>query len=411
MKDTRLFEQILEISLPWYVKEVNLNKESKELRVEISYRETIWACPECRRPMHIHEYNDRRWRHLDSCQFKTIITAKIPRVQCPTHGTQVVKVPWAEERSRFTLLFERLAIDVLLECSVSGACDLLGISWDEASGIKQRAVKRGMSRKEAKVCAHIGVDEKRAGRGQNYVTVVADTTQEKATVEFVGDGHTHESLDAFYQGLNDVQLKGIMSVSMDMWDAYKNSTISNVPGGAEKIVYDRYHISQCMNNAVNQVRKWEHATLQSKGDDALKGTRQMWLFGKENLPEKHFQGFEALRGKNLKTARAWAIKEQLRDFWDCSSVKEAREFFNDWYNWAIRSKLEPIKKTARMMKKRLPNILTYFKYFVTNAALEGLNNKIQSIIQKAYGYRNKERFKMDILFHCGGLNLYPGLPQ
>jgi transposase len=167
LKDTRLFEQILEISLPWYVKEVNLNKESKELSVEISYRETIWACPECRCAMHIHEYNDRRWRHLDSCQFKTIITAKIPRVQCPTHGTQVVKAPWAEERSRFTLLFERFAIDVLLECSVSGACDLLGISWDEASGIKQRAVKRGMSRKEAKVCAHIGVDEKRAGRGQN----------------------------------------------------------------------------------------------------------------------------------------------------------------------------------------------------------------------------------------------------
>src|SRR3989304_6219517 len=132
MNDTRLYEQILGLVAPWTVKLVALKKAEGIIEVEVVCAETAWACPECGVRMHIHEWDQRRWRHLDSCQYKTILVANVPRVKCGTHGSQMVKVPWAEPKSRFTAWFERLAVDVLLECSTSGACDILRITWDEA---------------------------------------------------------------------------------------------------------------------------------------------------------------------------------------------------------------------------------------------------------------------------------------
>ena len=145
----------------------------------------------------------------------------------------------------------------------------------------------------------------------------------------------------------------------------------------------------------------------AQGDDILKHTRQLWLYGMENVPAKHAQRFDEIKKLNLETSRAWAIKEVFRSFWLCDTVKKAERYFGQWYGWAIRSRLEPVKKVARMCKRHLDNILTFFQHRHTNGPMEGLNNAIQGLIKKAYGYRNKERFKTDIFFHLGGLDLYP----
>jgi transposase len=143
------------------------------------------------------------------------------------------------------------------------------------------------------------------------------------------------------------------------------------------------------------------------GDERLAGTKYVWLYGWENLPDIHRERFDELRGQRLKTSRAWAIKELFRDFWASETVEEGKEFFRHWYGWAIRSRLEPIKRVAKSFKRHLDNILTYFTHRITNAALEGLNNRIAGLVKKAFGYRNRERFKTDILFHLGALDLYP----
>ncbi len=162
-----------------------------------------------------------------------------------------------------------------------------------------------------------------------------------------------------------------------------------------------------MNEAVNDVRKSEHRRMQAQGDDTLKSTQQLWLYGMENVPAKHAQRFEEIKELNLETSRAWAIKEVFRSFWLCDTAKKAGRYFGQWYSWAIRSRLEPVKKVARMCKRHLSNILTFFEHRHTNGPMEGLNNAIQGLIKKAYGYRNKERFKIDIFFHLGGLDLHP----
>ena len=411
MQDIQLYERLLGLSRPWEVSRVTLKREAQEIEVEVRCIESVWGCPTCGRQMQGHGHEHRRWRHLDSCQFKTIVVCEVPRVRCLEHGSQQVSVPWADPRARFTRLFERLAIDVLLECSVLGACELLGISWAEADGIKQRAVARGLARKPVSAPARLCVDEKSAGRGQNYLTIVASVeTGRSATVEYVGEGRKRETLDAYWQSLTPEQRTGVEAVGMDMWEPFFNSALTYVPGAADKIVHDPFHLVSYMNGALNEVRKAEHRVLLEAGKRTLSGSKQLWLYGMENLPPDRVAEFERLKEQKLQTSRAWAIKEMFRDFWDCGSIKEGRDFFRRWYDWAIRSRLEPVKKVARMFKRHLDNIVTFFQHRLTNGSIEGLNNKVQSLVKKAYGYRNPERFKADIFFHLGGLDLHPN-PQ
>jgi len=408
MQDYQLYQQILGIDEPWRVKRVTLNRPAGAVEVEVECLETVWGCPICQQRMHVHDWDRRRWRHLDSCQFQTILVAEVPRVECAAHGTQTVAVPWAEKYGRFTRLFARLAIDVMRECSVAAACEILGISWDEADGIKQRAVQRGLARKVPRVMPRLCVDEKSVGVGQCYMTIVAEVAPGVAArVEYVGEGRKRESLDAFWTSLSATQREGVEAVAMDLWEPFMQSTMAHVPEAAGKVVHDPFHLVQYMNGAVNEVRKAEHRRLLAQGDPILSGTRQLWLYGMENVPAAAAARFDQVKEINLQTSRAWAIKEVFRSFWLCADAVEARRQFDLWYGWAMRSQLKPVKKVARMFKRHLANILTFFTHRLTNGPIEGLNNKIQGLIQKAFGYRNHARFKTDVLFHLGGLDLYP----
>ena len=162
----------------------------------MEHEPTRWPCPHCGETLPAFDHAaERTWRHLDTCQFQTHLHAEIPRVPCPTHGVKQVRVPWAEPRSRFTGLLERLIIDLILQCStVKGACVIAGVSWDEAWGVMNRAVARGHARKEARPIRYIGVDEKAFCKGHRYHTIVCDL--QRATVEFVAEDRKTESLAA-----------------------------------------------------------------------------------------------------------------------------------------------------------------------------------------------------------------------
>ena len=407
MKDIRLYEQILGLQSPWKVETVELKREAGEIEVSVRCEQTSWVS-EAGERLHVHGYEERRWRHLDSCQFRTYLRAKVPRVKYPDGHTELVRVPWAEKNSRFTMLFERLAIDLLQECSVKAACEILRINWDASDGIKQRAVQRGLRRRPSVSFERLCVDEKSYGNGHQYLTLVAQIHADRsATVTYIDEGRQEATLQRFWEGLSEAQKAGVQAVAMDMWKPYINATMAQLPGAAQKIVHDPFHLHRHMNEAVNTVRKQEHAALLKQGDERLKGSRYYWLYGGENRPEHVVEAWSALKVDSLKTARAWAIKEMFRWFWKCPSEKKASWFFSNWYSWAIRSRLDPVKKVARMLKKHLPQVLSFFRHRLTNAAIEGLNNKIQAIVKKAYGHRNVQRFMNDIYFHLGGLDLYP----
>ena len=244
----------------------------------VAHDATKWPCPDCGvRLAGFDHAEERTWRHLDTCQFQTHLHAEIPRVQCPSHGVKQVRVPWAEPRSRFTLLMERLVIDLILQCStIKGACAIGGISWDEAWGIMQRAVARGQRRKVARPIAYLGVDEKAFRKGHRYHTVVCDL--ERSTVEFVAEERTTASLMAFYTQLTDQQKSALQAVAMNMWEPYIGATRESLPDGETKIVFDRFHIMREMTKAVDTVRKHEHREfLRAGGDSPLTGTKYVCM--------------------------------------------------------------------------------------------------------------------------------------
>lgn len=411
MRDVTFYEQILGLEEPWRVDRVKLDVNEKRVDIHLAHEAGVtWHCPECGRDseaLSCHDHvAERTWRHLDTCQFQTLLHARLPRVNCPEHGVVQVAASWAEPRSRFTLLFERWIIDVIEQCStVSGACKLLGIGWDQAFGVMQRAVARGQARKAAEPIKHLGVDEKAFRKGHSYMTVVCDL--DAGRVEHVAEDRTTQSLGEYFESLTNEQLAGIKAVAMDMWPAYIKATMEHVPLASGKIVFDRFHIVKLLNESVDKVRRQENKSLRQEGDDTLVGTKHLWLYGRENLPEKRTEQFQAVKDLKLKTSRAWAIKETLRDLWDYRSLAWARKFFDQWFGWARRSQLDPIKKVALTLKRHLDNILTYCQHRITNGVAEGLNSKIMSIKRKARGHRNKDNFKTAIYFFCGGLDLYP----
>jgi len=409
MKDTKLYEAALGLEYPWHVTSVNFQPEVGTVTVHVSTADQLWACPKCNQRMHVHDFETRQWRHLDTCQFRTIVEARVPRVKCNTHGTITVRVPWAEKHSRFTAFFERLAIDMLHDCSIKTVSRYLRLSWDEVDGIKARAVVRGLKRKESVRAKALCLDEKSVGQGHDYVTVITKVTEEAVFVDLITDGRDEKALDPYWKAQPPEELEKIQCVSMDMWQPYMNSVAANLPAGKDAITHDPFHIVKNMNAAVDAVRRQEIALLPYAQGQELKGTRFMWLYGIENLPEKWNDRLRALKDSQIRTARAWRLKETLRSLYQCESLVQATSFFHDWYRDAMRSKLDPVKKVAKCLKENISGVLNYFLFNITNAYSEGINSTIQAIIKRANGYRNRDRLKRDLYFHLGNLKMYPSV--
>lgn len=408
MQDKQLYQHLLGLDSPWSVSEVTLNMEEQQIDVCVEHPSgTKFCCPECGRSLACYDHvRDRQWRHLDSCQFKTILHAAVPRVQCPEHGVKQVRVPWAEKQSRFTILFERLAIDVLLATqTVTGAMSILRTNWDQTWNLLQRAVRRGQDRKEDKPLPRIGIDEKAFSKGQSYITLLYDL--DNSTVEAITDGNNTESGNACFSQLSLEQIASVEAVAMDMSAAYVKAAKQCIPLAEEKIVHDRFHVMQHATKAVDKVRRGEHRRLKKENDHRLSKTRYIWLTSQENLTDKQRVLLEDVFHLRLETGKAWAYKELLRDLWNHDDAASATIYFKDWYRRVIHTKLEPMKKVARMIKERLANVVSYCTHGITNAVAEGINSKIMSIKRRVGGYRNIENFKTAIFFHCGRLDLYP----
>lgn len=407
MEDTQLYTMLLGIKFPWRVNKVQVDMVLN--RVDVWVEEVQGAkfpCAVCKQESLVNDHTEEQvWRHLDTCQCQTLLHARLPRTKCLVDGVKQILAPWAEPRDQFTRLFESRLIDTLKECDVTGVTRLWGTSWDETWGVMLRAVTRGLSRKEKRVPTRIGVDEKSVGKGHDYESIVCDL--DRGTVEYVVDNREQKSLESYYQQFTEEELAQIRAIAMDMWDPYIAATRAYVPYADQKIVFDRYHAMTQVTKAVDKVRRSEHKVLAARGDFRLKGTKYLWLWNENNVPEWRREEFAGVKNAELKTSRAWAIKEAIREFWSYTYATCAEKYFKAWYFWATHSRLTPIIAAAKTLKGHLVNLLTYFKHRITNATSEGINSKIQMIKLMACGYRNREHYKAAIYFHCGGLDLYP----
>lgn len=408
MQDTSLYQQILGLTDPWYVVSVTLDVQQQRVDIHVDHRKDVtWTCPVCGNVVPLYDHAAKRtWRHLDSCQFKTFLHARIPRIACLEHGIRNVQLPWGERGGRFTLLMERLIIDVLQQCqTVTGACRLLRISWDEGWGVVIRAVSRGLLRRDLGEIKYLGVDEKSAKPGHQYVTIVSDL--ERAAVYSVAEGRDAQSLSSLYDRFTPQQRDAVQAVAMDMSKAFVRATCESLPEGQHKIVFDRFHIMALANDALNRVRQREIMRGNREVRQKLKRSKQLWLWGQENLPARHHDRFAQLRRLDLDTARAWGMKENLRRLWEMPTLIAARDHLVNWIHWAEASSLPPMRLLAKTLTRHMPHILNYALHPITSGVMEGINSKIQSVKRKAAGYRNTWNFMNAIMFYCGKLDLYP----
>jgi transposase len=403
MRDRDLYAKILGLAEPWEVADVDLDVAGKTVVVHLKHSAgAALSCPECGKPAPGYDTQPRRWRHLDTCQFETILAADVPRCSCSEHGVKQVRVPWAEPGSRFTALFECLAIDWMQEAGRSATARQLGISWSEADGIMQRAVKRGLARRTATTTPVLGVDEK-SFQGREFVTVVCDL--DDGRVLHVADGRGSEALTQCFEAMTAEQRDAVEAVAMDMHQPYVLATQSALPEAT--IVFDKFHVAKLASEAVDQVRRQESKELAEAGDERLKNTRYGWLRNPLNESAEQKAAAKDIRSSKLKTARAWRIKETLMDFFAYFREADARKYFSTWHAWASRCRLKPMQRLAKTLKSKLPTLLNWCRWPITNAMTEALNSKIQWIKYTARGFRSRDGFRRAIYFHCGKLALYP----
>ena len=401
------YQSILGLTPPWHVSDVVVDQAKREVNVRVEYPNGVLLhCPQCEAVCPGYDHKPRRWRHLNTMQFKTFIESEVPRIKCPEHGVLSVRVPWAEDKSRFTALLEAFAINVLKAVrSKVQAVELTELSWDQVDLIMDRAVKHGLDRRTIENLRFVGIDEKSFGRGHDYASILHDLDGRRV-LDVVPD-RTLEASKQLWERIPEEQRKNVQAVAMDMWDNYMKATQLFAPNA--DIVHDKFHCSRELGKGVDNVRKKEHRELkaENQGDSVLLKTKYIWLKNPDNWTDKQRACFQALKVDALQVGRAWAIKEAFSEFWDYPCAKLARKFFDHWYFWATHSRLKPMIDAAKTLKRHLPGLLAYCKHRITNAAAEGMNSKIQLIKANARGFRNFEKYRIAILFHCGRLDLYP----
>jgi transposase len=409
MESTELYQQILGITAPWFVESVDIDHQQTRITVILapSTGPSLFRCPKCdaRAPVYDH-HKARTWRHLDTCQFETFLTAQVPRLHCRACGVLTAPVPWAAPHGRFTLLFECFALDILCTAQVqSRAAELLRLTPEQVNYLMQRAVERGLERRDfLRPIPHLMVDEKSLQTGHHYVSVLSDGTH-GAVLEVVEHRTNEATNDLFARALSAPQKAAVKVVTLDMWPPFATAARTQLP--AADLVYDRFHLSEHLNAAVDQTRRQEHKRLSQTGDERLKQTRYLWLRAPQSLSEKQQEQLETLCQSELETVAAWRLKEEFRGFFDCRSEEAATTFFHAWYERVKELGNFRLSKVAKMFKEHWSGLIAYLRHRVSNGLAESVNGRIQQLKTKARGFKSWFGYRRAILFHLGQLDLYP----
>ena len=407
MKDTVLYEHLLGLKTPWSVKSVDLSLADQRVVVEVVLKTgQVWTDPtDSTKRAHINGWTERQWRHLDTCQFETLIKARVPQLKYSDGTVEELAVPWAERYSRVTLLMEAFVVKLLQACpTTQGVCELTRLAWSTVNNIMVSAVERGMLRRSEEDVPYLGLDEKSSERGHTYVSILTDIDRSRV-LDLVPERKL-EAAKSLLETLSPAQRASVKAVAMDMWPAFMSAVQTCLPQA--DIVHDRFHVSKYLGEAVDTVRRQEHRSLALAGTSPLTGSKWAWLKNYADGRSSEAVSFRALNQLNLKTSRAWRIKETFTQFWCYHYTGAAQRFFGAWSNNAMRSRLEPIKKVVKMLRRHLTGLLNYSQHRINNACAEGFNSAIQLIKANARGFRNFTNYRARILFHCGKLDMSLG---
>lgn len=392
------FENLLNLGQDWKVEKIKHDTESDEVDIFVKWV----GAGSLKTDEKIYDYRKvRRWRHLDILQYKTFISARIPRVKDSTGKVKSLDVPWAGNMGRHTFLFEKCVIDLLLACkNQTKVAQLMRCGFNVVNRIIHLSSQRGVERRDKEILyKQLSIDEKSFQKGHKYVSVLS-SPDEGFVIDVCNGRKKEDCTKMLEENLSEKQRLHVKNISMDMWKAFISSAKEVLP--KTKIVHDRFHLIKYLNDAVDKVRRRE-----VKDNEALKNSKYALLKNQENLTQAQFWKFDEIIKINFEVSRAWRLKECFKDLFGCDNYEQAFKRYSDWSSFCDWENIKEIMKVVDMFNRNLTGVCNALVEKISNGMAERLNGKIQEIKTHAKGYRKFENFKSAILFFHGGLDLYP----
>ncbi|MCP3849375.1 MAG: ISL3 family transposase [Gammaproteobacteria bacterium] len=386
----------------WKVESVETNIKTEEIDVYLAFIGNDAECPLTGEALPIYDHREqRRWRHLDTMQYKTFINARVPRVKNIHGKVRTISIPWAGNNERHSYLFESAVINLLKATkNQTKTAQFMSCGFNIVNRIIHNATKRGLSRRDQGVeFEWLSIDEKSFKKGHTYATILSDPRS--GCIIDLAEGRSFESCKELINNtLGEDQKQAVKKISMDMWKAYIKLATEEMP--MADIVHDRFHLMKYLNEAVDKVRRRE-----SKDQEELIGSRYLWLKNESNHTERQKIAFEAIDKTNFITGKAWQVKENFKSLFGCKAYQHAFDFLVLWGRNAVQTQIKEIIKVVKMFAKHGEGVINALINNLSNAMAERLNGKIQEIKTIGKGYRTFKNFRSVVLFFNGGLSLYP----
>jgi len=363
------------------------HQKTIEVRVR-PRRGSAAVCSGCHQPCPGYDHLDeRRFEFIPLWGFLVFFLYRMRRVNCQQCGVVVEAVPWGSGKHHLTKVYMQFLAHWARKLSWKEVAESFQTSWEKVCDAVEYVVQWGLEHRTLGPIFAIGVDEIQYAKGHKYLTLVYQI-DDLTRLLWVGKERTVETLQGFFSMIGPELSSQIEFVCSDMWKPYLRVIREKCSQALH--ILDRFHIVAKMNNALDEVRASEARHMAAAGHEPLlKKTRWCLLKRKQNLTgEQRFRLRDLLRF-NLKTVRAYLLKEDFQQFWEYESPAWAGKFLTEWCGQAMRSRIEPIKKIARMLRSHRDLILNYFKAqkLFSSGIIEGLNNKAKLTMRKSYGFR------------------------
>ena len=401
MENKDLLSRLLNFGDDWKVIDILVNEHFKEVDIYLEYSNKQGLCPITNEVSPIYDFREsRRFRHLDIFEYKTYINASIPRVSNKNGAINSIKLSWAGNRTSFTYLFESRVIDLLkISKNQTKTAYFFDTTFDIIHGIMQRAVERGLKRRDLCGISVLSLDEKSIKNGQSYITILSDPVK-KCVLDIIEGRKVDDTEELLTWTLSPSQLDNIDIVTMDMWQPYMKAVEEIMPQA--DIAHDRFHTAKYLNKAVDDVRKQEIIN-----EEILKKTKYIFLKNKENWTELQTLKFNEINQINLATSQAWHIKENFKGIYNQGRKETCLEYFKQWYENTLESGIKPMIKVADTLLNHLKGIVNSAVIQITNSVAENLNSQIQVVKSIGRGFKNVVGYRNSILFFQGKLLMYP----
>lgn len=380
--------------------------DGEELEVDVCPRKNSQAvCSSCNKPASGYDHLDvRRFEFVPLFGIPVYLVYHMRRVNCSTCGIKVESVPWASGKETMTKALMQYLAGWAKKLSWLETARSFNTSWHKVFTAVKYVVQWGLEHRDISGVSAIGVDEIAWKKGHKYLTVVYQIDIHCTRLLWVGKERTVKTMLRFFRFFGKTNTAKLKHICSDMWKPYLKVIKKKAPKAIH--ILDRFHIVAMINKAIDEVRASEHKQLQRDGyDPVLKNSRWCLAKRKENLTEKQEIKLKDLLQYNLKSVRAYLLKEDFHGFWEYVSAAWAGKFLDRWCTRVMRSKIEPMKKVAKSIRKHKPLILNWFraKKAFSSGIVEGLNNKAKVVTRKAYGFREFSCIEIALYHQLGKL--------